>query len=589
VPAGQRNDRRPRSTSPGANDSRSRRARLLSAARPGRPSVSASTVITPELPQQPPAPGSESLPHRLRIIRRGPWPARRDGSADEHRGRSWRTSATAVLRRHWLAGVLLAAGTVLRVMTQLAYHPAILYVDSLKYLYDAWLGSDPLGYKMLLSPVLLVGDLGTVAAIQHLLGLAMAVALYALLLRRGANRWLAALAIAPVLLDGYQLQAEEMIMPDVLFEAMVVLALVILLWKPTASWLAVIATGLILGAAVTVHEFGLVLIVPTVAYLLLARGPLFSPGGWSEALKKSVALCAVFAVPILLYCSVFYVARGHFRLAAGRPSIPRLAQAADCATLRIPAAARPLCPTPAEQRESPDWFQHDPQSPLLTIPVTRKERAQLYRIFDTAVEHQQPERVVAAVLRDAIRLFEVDRTNSLAITPIARWQFQTTYPVISPNVNVRPNGDIILGLQYRLPGPIHYQLLKPSYGGKAQVNRSLAGFLRGYQLHGGYTPGPLLLVFTLTGLAGSLLALVSRRSSARGRQLALACLVFFVSAAGLLLISDIYVFSWRYQLQALITLPPAGALGVSAAVQAFWQRKPAAAMAPAGMTEPASP
>ena len=136
------------------------------------------------------------------------------------------------------------------------------------------------------------------------------------------------------------------------------------------------------------------------------------------------------------------------------------------------------------------------------------------------------ERVVSCRSRDRrwrTKLnFRRDRTNSLAITPISRWQFQTTYPDLLPNINVRPNGDIILGLQYRLPGPIHYQLLKPSYGGKAQVDRSLAGFLRGYQLHGGYTPGPLLLIFTLAGLAGSVLALVSRKSTARGRKLALA-------------------------------------------------------------------
>ena len=55
--------------------------------------------------------------------------------------------------------------------------------------------------------------------LQRLLGLAMAVALYAVLVRRGAARWLAALAVAPVLLDAYQLQMEQMIMPDVWFDA----------------------------------------------------------------------------------------------------------------------------------------------------------------------------------------------------------------------------------------------------------------------------------------------------------------------------------------------------------------------------------
>lgn len=582
--AGQRNERRPRATtSPGATDGRARRPRLLSAARMSRAPLTAGSVITPELPHQAPAPGGESLPRRLKIIGRLSRPAQPDGAADGRPDRSWRTSAMSVLQQHWVAAALVLVGAGLRVITEMAYHPAILYVDSLKYLYDAWLGSDPLGYKVLLNGVLAVGDLGTVVAVQHLLGLAMAVALYVLLLRRGVNRWLAALAIAPVLLDAYQLQAEEMIMPDVFFEALVVLALVILLWRPVVSWRALIATGLILGVGVTVHEFGIILIVPVVLYLLINKEPGFDKVRWSRAILRGGAVCAAFAVPIFIYCGALYVVSGHFRLSAGRPMTPRLAQIADCATLRLPAAARPLCPTPAEQRQSSDWFQHSPQSPLLTIAATGPARRQLYRAFNSAVERQQPERVVAAVLRDAIRLYQVDRTGSPAITPISRWQFQTSYPILLPNIYVRPNHDIIVGVQYRLPGPINYQILNPAYGGKAQVDRSLAGFLRGYQLHGGYAPGPLLLIFTLTGLIGSLLAFVSRRDNDRGRKLALGCLVFFLSAVGLLLISDIYVFSWRYQIQALTTLPPAGVLGASAALEAFRRRKPA------GMMDPTSP
>lgn len=583
--AGQRNERRPRVTSPGAEDGRTRRPRLLSSARLGRQAVTASSVITPELPEQPTPPDGERFTQRFKIIGRLPRPVHLDGSEEGQRGRSWRTSAISILRYHWLAVLLLAAGTALRVITQMAYHPAILYVDSLKYLYDAWLGSDPLGYKVLLNGVLFVGDLGTVVAVQHLLGLLMAVGLYVLLLRRGVNRWLAALAIAPVLLDAYQLQAEEMIMPDVFFEALAVLALVILLWKPIASWRALVASGLILGVGVTVHEFGVVLIAPVVLYLLINREPGFEGGGdrWARAILRCAAVGAAFVLPIFVYCSAMDVATGHFRLSAGRPLTPRLAQLADCATLRLPAAAKPLCPTPAEQRQSSDWFQHSPQSPLLTIPETGAARRQLYREFNSAVERQQPVRIVAGILGDAIKLYQVNRTGSPEITPISRWQFQTFYPTVLPNVYVRQNADIIVGLQYRVPGPINFQVLTPSYGGKAQVNRPLARFLRSYQLHDGYTPGPLLLIFTLTGLIGSLLALVSRRSSDRGRKLALACLVFFVGAVGLLLISDIYVFSWRYQIQALTTLPPAGVLGASAALEAFRRRKPA------GVTEPASP
>jgi hypothetical protein len=73
---------------------------------------------------------------------------------------------------------------------------------------------------------------------------------------------------------------------------------------------------------------------------------------------------------------------------------------------------------------------------------------------------------------------------------------------------------------------------------------------------------------------GSLLAVVLQVGQARGsaqgsraaraRQLALACLLFTATAVVLLLAQDLVEFSWRYQLLAVITLPPAGILGVSA-------------------------
>ncbi|HUZ38655.1 MAG TPA: hypothetical protein VMV17_20210, partial [Streptosporangiaceae bacterium] len=80
---------------------------------------------------------------------------------------------------------------------------------------------------------------------------------------------------------------------------------------------------------------------------------------------------------------------------------------------------------------------------------------------------------------------------------------------------------------------------------------------------GGYTPGPLLALATLAGLAGTL-TLLRRRTTPTQRDTARACLLTFTSAAAVLLISDAFEFSWRYQLPALITLPPAAALGLTA-------------------------
>jgi len=144
--------------------------------------------------------------------------------------------------------ILLVAGLALRVVTQIAYRPSLAYIDSVKYLFGAYRGDDPPGYALLLQPMLLVGNLDLIAASQHLLGLAMAVALYLLLRRRGAARWLAALAVAPILLDAYQLQIEQNVMPDVAFEALIVAGLAALLWRPQPRAWLVVAGGLALPA-----------------------------------------------------------------------------------------------------------------------------------------------------------------------------------------------------------------------------------------------------------------------------------------------------------------------------------------------------
>ena len=146
-------------------------------------------------------------------------------------------AARTLARRHWLFTIVFCAGLSLRILTQVTYRPALVYIDSYRYLHgDSSL--DPLGYLALLWPLQHAGGLAAVAAAQHVLGLGMALSLYSVLLRRGMWRWAAALAAAPVLLDGYQLQAEQTIMPDVLFEALVVAGLTLLLWRRRPGCLA---------------------------------------------------------------------------------------------------------------------------------------------------------------------------------------------------------------------------------------------------------------------------------------------------------------------------------------------------------------
>lgn len=465
-----------------------------------------------------------------------------------------------LLRRHWLVTVLLAAGLVLRVLATVAYQPALIYVDTLKYLYGASPGSDPLGYMYILRAILAVGNLTTVVIVQHLAGLAMGAALYAVLLRRGLNRWLAALAAAPVLLDAYQVQIEQMIMPDLWFEALVVAGLVVLLWQPAPPLRLTAAAGVLLGGSATVHQLGEVLVVPAVLYLLVTAKTL------RRALTTAGVLLLAFLVPVVTYSTVNYVKHGHFQLARGQQSTGRVVAAADCATLKLPAAVRPLCPTPHQQSFGPDWIEHSKYSPLHAAPIPAgASRASLVQELTSAIKSQQPARIAGAVALDSLRLFAVTRAADPYTTPLWRWQFQTHYPVFPHWVTLSPDHTIIVGVQVKLFGKLFLKPLKPAYGGPAQVNVPIASFLRSYQLDGGYTPGPLYAALALLGVAGSVAALI-RRSSAdpRSRAAGLACLLFTLTAVVLLLAPDVYEFSWRYQLPAALTLPPAGLLGLTA-------------------------
>jgi dolichyl-phosphate-mannose-protein mannosyltransferase len=459
------------------------------------------------------------------------------------RASRWR-GARAAARRHWPALILLAAGLVLRVAAELAYRPALFFVDSVRYLYDAQ-GMDPVGYKGPLRAILWASNFDAVAAVQHLLGLAMAVVIYLLLIRRGVNRWLAALAIAPVLLDAYQVQIEQMIMPDVWFEALIVAGLAILLWRPAAGWRRVIAAGIVLGTSATVAQVGEALILPAVIYLLAAGG------GWRQAIGKAAAMCVAFALPIVAYCSVSGVLTGNFFLShSGVTSLyGRLAAAADCATLRLPAGERGMCPTAAQRAHGPDWLEYNDGSPVRPYysNLPRGEVDSLISDFNHRVLNQQPLRVAGAYGRDVVKLFALTRDGQQGDTPISRWQFQTRYTYFPPWTSEA----VVKTATARFGG------------GTPAVWRPAASFLRSYQLDGGYTPGPLMLVFAAAGLLGSVVAVVRRRLDPGARGLALACLLLFGAGAFVILVSDWFEFSWRYQLPALVTLVPAGVLGLS--------------------------
>jgi len=476
---------------------------------------------------------------------------RRRESGRPRRSRQPATARYRAIARHRPFAVLLTAGFALRVAAVLAYRPALVYIDTGRYLGGDQHGLDPLGYSyLLLRPVLLAGGgLEGVAVVQHALGLGMAACLYALAARhlasgvRGSSpanqqslsRWLAALAAAPVLLDAYQVQAEQMIMPDVLFEALIVAAITVLLWRPDPGLARLAGGAALLGLCATARQVGEVLVLPLLGYTLAATR------GWRRRAIASSTAIALFALPIVVYMAVSAAALGDgFRLSNMDDAYlyGRVAHAADCATLRVPAYERPLCPAPATAAAlGVDGLATDPRSAVFSYqPPAGVSRGTAVTQFDRAVLTQQPLRVAGDVFSDAIKVFALTRDAARGDPPVSRWQFQPAYPVY------RAADKAVLGAAV------------PS------VTVPLADALRAYQLRGGFTPGPLLLAFLAFGTVGCF-------ALRRQRAAALGCILVTGLAVAALLGADLYEFSWRYQLPALVTLPLAGTLGAAAFVR----------------------
>jgi len=175
------------------------------------------------------------------------------------------------LTRHRLFAAVLAVAAVLRVVTMLGYRPAALYWgDSYWYLYMAVEfmpspGFQPSGYPFLLLLLRPFHSVAVIVAVQHLLGLAVGVMIYATLRRRSLPAWSATLAAAPALLDASFLALEHAILSDTLFTFLVVAATTVLLWSRTLSVKAASGSGLLLAWAALTRSVG----VPLVALVTL--------------------------------------------------------------------------------------------------------------------------------------------------------------------------------------------------------------------------------------------------------------------------------------------------------------------------------
>ena len=474
------------------------------------------------------------------------------------------------LRRHWLFATLLILGAALRAVVLVAYHPALIFPDSVRYLQYAhnftagqW-SADALrqsGYSVLIIPVMLLHDLWIIPLAQHLAGLATAGLVYAVLNRFGVRTWLAAVACVPVLFDPLQLVLEQYVLADVWTVFLVVAALVILVWprerpggRPRGrpgetqeprkeSWLPAAACGLLLGLAVTFRDEMLIMIVPAALYVLVAVRPR------RRLLTRLAALTGCFLIPVIGYLGWFDASHGewNFTTFSGAFLYGRVADFASCQGLNLPAYEKPLCPTQPTALRYADFYEWNPQSPQWTFqPPAGMSRDAVVRNFSLRILRHQPLAYADAVARDFLYGFSPVRGAGPEKYSPAYLQFHTY---------VRPDRQAyasIAALGYPAPA----------------VRPALAAFLTDYG-RWFYVPGPVFAAGLVLGLGGLVAARVRRKPDKARRKpdktIWAAGLLFTTSAVlVLILLAASATFDWRYQLPQLSLIPVAAVLGLAA-------------------------
>lgn len=454
-----------------------------------------------------------------------------------------------MLRRHLGLVVLLLVGAALRVAALVAIQPGTFFSDTNEYVQSAATGTlstiRPDGYSFVVAPFYALGSAQALIVLQHVVGLGLAVAVYALLLRRGAPRWLALLGAAPLALDLYLVVVEHTIMAETVFHTALIATLALVMWWERPGPAALAAAGLLLGYVAIVRSVGVPVLAVFVVYLLVRRV------GW----RGVVAFAIGWAVVVGGYMTVYHHQHGDFAVSSssGRFLYGKVAPFADCAKLDgLPAGERRYCPDTSD-RLTPNGYTWSRRSPIYG---NGPEDQAAIRGFALRVVRADPGRYASIVFGGVLHYFEAGHRIGPDDYSVEPWRFPA-----DPRVIVYPGfrGPIRDGTsERRRKDPI----IEPNryvgeMVGTSRVVPGVSSFLRDLQLRV-FTPGPLLAVCLLLVLA----ALLLRRGTLRLR--ADAALLAATALGAVLLSQALSVFSYRYGMTLIVLLPPAAALAVTA-------------------------
>ena len=419
---------------------------------------------------------------------------------DARERRSLSARFTRPVLAHWQFSIVVLAAVLVRIVVMLGYPPIMWFNDSYNYVEDAVThvpdAVRPDGYPFFLDLLWPLRSLYPAAVLQAGMGVAMGVAIYALLRRRGLPWWGAALPALPVLFDVFQLHLEHMVTADTLFTFLVTLAVVIVCWNDKPSVPLSALAGLMTGYATVVRSVGQPLLV------VLAVGLLARRVGW----RRIAALLAAGIVPIAGYMIWFHGTWGKYALteSSGTFLYGRVSAFAECSRMNPPARLRVLCdPRPPHAREVSGQYIWAEDTPLARLtgrdnaPRFTPEIGGLTGQFARDAILAQPVDYLRVVVHDMLHTFgwsrQPDPYNYYGNSPAFR--FGPSVPPVPWWATDYPNDAAAHQMntalrQYGGPGL-----------GQPTVVRPWATLMLDYQ-RVFYLPGTLLGVIVLIGAAG---------------------------------------------------------------------------------------
>jgi hypothetical protein len=400
-----------------------------------------------------------------------------------------------LVARHPQFALALAAGAVLRLVAMLGY-PGALWFSGDSYVYvGAALRPRPdlsktTGYSLFLRVLLPFHSFTLVTGVQHLMGLGIAVMIYLLARRVGVPKLWATIATLPVLLDGFEIEDEHLLMAETLFTFLVMLALLAVLWRYRTWWPTALAAGLLVGYAVDVRTEGLPLLVLFPLFMVW-RG-WRSWRGWL-AVTAMIIGCAA---PVVAYAAWFHEWNHSWSptltRSGGFYAWGRVSSFAECSVIKPPADELKICPSGSPSSRTPpgDYIWHAPQvhQDLPGGPVSVANNALLTNFAIRAIE-AQPFGYTEAVLKGLALAVEWPRHKYPDAGTVAYYYFRLQPQTIPDN-------------HVWIPGGTAYQdAVSYGHANPSTVVEPFAALIALYERII-YTYGPLFGLILLTGLGG---------------------------------------------------------------------------------------